>query len=123
VPTEAGLVIGSTYEHHFRDAQPSEAASRALLARLARTIPALMDADLLDARAGIRTTVPTRISPRRLPMLGPLPGRRRVWAMLGLGSRGLLTAPLLAEFLARTAGGPAGVPEDVRLRIGEAVRT
>jgi glycine/D-amino acid oxidase-like deaminating enzyme len=107
------LVVGSSYEHDFDDVRPSEAQSRVLRAKAARMVPALADAEILDARAGVRVTVPRTHSPRRLPLAGPLPGHDRVWALVGLGSKGLLTAPLLARALA--AGDPARLPAEVRI--------
>lgn len=123
VPSDDGLVIGSTYEHEFEHARPTSAASRALVAKLARTVPALEDAVVLDARAGVRVTVPARLSARRLPMLGPVPGHDRIWGMVGLGSKGLLSAPLLAEILASGCEDSADVPAAIRLRIDGAART
>jgi glycine oxidase len=107
------LVVGSSYEHDFDDVQPSEAQSVALRAKAARMVPALADAPILEARAGVRVTVPRTHSPRRLPLAGPLPGRDRVWALVGLGSKGLLTAPLLARALA--PGDTARLPGEVRI--------
>lgn len=107
------LVVGSSYEHDFDDVQPSEAQSLALRAKAARMVPALADASILEARAGVRVTVPRTHSPRRLPLAGPLPGRDRVWVLVGLGSKGLLTAPLLARALA--SGDPSRLPPEVRI--------
>lgn len=114
VPDGDALVVGSTYEHDFDDVAPTEAASLRLRAQAARMIPALADAAVLDARAGIRVTVPGAASPQRLPLVGPLPGRRRVWVFTGLGSKGLLTAPLLARDLPAFLRDPERIPAAVR---------
>ncbi len=114
VPDGEALVVGSSYEHAFGDVLPSRAQSEALRAQAAQMLPALADAEILDARAGVRVTVPRRVSPRRLPLLGPLPGRRRVWVFTGLGSKGLMTAPLLARDLPAWLATPARIPPEVQ---------
>ena len=106
------LVVGSTYEHDFEDLQPSREQTRRLLAKAARMVPALADAAVLEERAGVRVTVPGT----RLPMLGPVPGHRRTWVFTGLGSKGLLMAPLLAQHLSAYLQDPSRIPEDVRVR-------
>ncbi len=115
VPDGDTLVVGSSYEHDFDDVEPSAAESERLVAKAARMVPALTDAPVLEARAGVRVTVPRTHSPQRLPLLGPLPSRRRVWVFTGLGSKGLLTAPLLARDLAAYFDDPARIPAEVRI--------
>ena len=115
VPDGNTLVVGSSYEHTFDDIEPSTAESERLVAKAARMVPALAGARVLEARAGVRVTVPRTHSPQRLPLLGPLPGRRRVWVFTGLGSKGLLTAPLLARDLAAWLDDPARIPAEVRV--------
>jgi glycine/D-amino acid oxidase-like deaminating enzyme len=115
VPQGDTLVVGSTYEHDFEDVEPSAAQSEVLLAKAARMVPDLAGARVLDARAGVRVTVPRTHSPQRLPLLGPLPGRERVWTLTGLGSKGLMMAPLLARALPDYLDDPSRVPPEVRL--------
>ena len=108
VPTAAGAVVGATYEHTFTTLDADPAASLTLRDRAARLVPTLADAPVLGARAGVRLTVPASVSPERLPRLGRVaPG---VWLFAGLGSRGLLTAPLLAEWLPAALSDPSCVP-------------
>lgn len=113
-PAEAGgeaLILGSSYDHDFADLAPSPAVSKALIAKAAKMLPALGGgADVLEARAGVR--VKRRGANR--PLLGPLPGRTRVWTFTGLGSRGLLTAPLLARDLPRFFAEPEAIPAALR---------
>ncbi len=120
VPGGDSLLVGSTYEHAFDHTRPTAEATADLLARAARMVPALAEAQVLEARAGVRVTAPTTHSPQRLPLIGPLPGRRRVWAFLGLGSKGLLTAPLLARDLSSFLRDTAAIPPAVRLRAADA---
>lgn len=117
VPDADSLVVGSTYEHDFDDVRPSAEQSAALVEKAARMVPALAGATVVEARAGVRVTVPRTHSPRRLPLLGPLPGGRRVWTLTGLGSKGLMTAPLLARSLASYFDDPSRIPSDVHLRL------
>ena len=112
VPTPDGLVVGATFEHDFADPAPTVQASRSLRQRAARMLPSLAVAPILDARAGVRVTVP-RV---RLPLLGPLPGEEHIWVFTGLGAKGLLTAPLLARRLPAWLADPAGVPAEVSTR-------
>ncbi len=106
------LVVGSSYEHDFSDLRPSPVQTRLILKRAARMLPELAEAEVLDEKAGARVTVPGT----RLPMLGPLPGRRRLWLFTGLGSKGLLMAPLLAKSLPRYFDNPSELPGEVRVR-------
>lgn len=115
VPDGETLVVGSSYEHAFDDVKPSAEQSRRLRAQAARMVPLLADAPIIEARAGVRVTVPAAVSPKRLPLLGPLPGRRRVWVFTGLGSKGLLTAPLLARDLPVYLTDPDQIPAEVRI--------
>ena len=75
-------------------------------------LPILQDATVLDATAGVRVTVPGT----RLPMLGPLPDRSCIWIFTGLGSKGLLMAPLLARDLPAFFEKPETIPPEVRVK-------
>lgn len=112
VPTDAGVVVGATYEHAFTDLAVDAAASLALREKAARLVPALAEAPVVSARVGVRLTVPASVSAERLPRVGEVaPG---VWLFAGFGSRGLLTAPLLAEALPEWLLDPARVPAELR---------
>ena len=112
VPDQETLVVGTSYEHDFADLAPSEEQTRQILAKASHMLPILQDATVLDATAGVRVTVPGL----RLPMLGPLPGRSRIWIFTGLGSKGLLMAPLLARDLPAFFEKPETIPPEVRVR-------
>ena len=118
VPTAAGVVVGATFEHTFADLRASPEASLWLRDRAARLVPALADAPVVAERVGVRLTVPTSVSPERLPRLGPLGGDRRVWLFAGFGSRGLLTAPLLAESLPGALADPSVVSTALKSGLG-----
>ncbi|WP_457654016.1 NAD(P)/FAD-dependent oxidoreductase [Rhodocaloribacter sp.] len=109
---DAALVVGSSFEHRFTDRRPSPEQTAAILTKAARMLPALRRARVLEESAGVRVGVPGT----RLPMVGPLPGRRRVWVFTGLGSKGLLMTPLLARELPRFFARPETIPPRVRVR-------
>lgn len=110
VPAAAGVLVGATFEHDYTSEAPDPAVSLALRARAARLVPALAEARIVDARAGVRLTVPPGVSAQRLPRLGRVAGR--VWLFAGFGSRGLLTAPLLAEALPAFLADPSRADVD-----------
>ncbi len=90
-------VVGATYEEGSTDTLAREEDHRANLARLKLLLPdfaATVDAARIGGRAGIRT-----VGPGRLPLVGALPGQEGLFGLLGLGSRGLVYAPLCAELL------------------------
>lgn len=115
VPEDDTLVVGSSYERGFRDLRPSNKQTRLILRKAATMVPALRDALVLDATAGVRVTVPGT----RLPMLGPLPGQDRIWIFTGLGSKGLLMAPLLSRHLAAYLDNPATIPPPIRVTLAK----
>lgn len=116
VPGPGGVVVGATYEHTFETTAPTDEATRALAEAAAQTMPLLAGASVLDACAGVRLTVPEHVAPGRLPVWGPMPGARRVWVLTALGSRGLLTAPLLASLLPHALDQPDRLPPEVSPR-------
>ncbi|RAK67508.1 tRNA (5-methylaminomethyl-2-thiouridine)(34)-methyltransferase MnmD [Phenylobacterium kunshanense] len=99
LPLDGGLLFGATHDRDDegaevrpRDHQRNRETLRAALPELAARIA---DA-ALEGRASIRA-----VTPDRLPVAGQLaPG---LFALTGLGSRGLSLAPLLAEHLAALA--------------------
>ena len=114
VPTAAHVVVGATFEHDFESAAPDPGQDAGLVEAAARLVPTLAGAPVVDRRAGVRLGVPAAVSPRRLPYAGPLPGHPGVWVLTGLGSRGLLTAPLLARLLPDALDGRAPMPPETR---------
>lgn len=91
-------VVGATYEEGSTDTLAREDDHRANLVRLQHLLPdfaATVDAARLGGRAGIRC-----VGPDRLPLVGAIPAAEDLYGLLGLGSRGLVYAPLCAELLA-----------------------
>lgn len=109
------VFCGSTYEHRFADLQPSASATEVILRKVEKMLPSIREACVLEERAGVRITVPGI----RLPMVGPLPGRKRVWVFSGLGAKGLLTGPLVAKELPRYLEDPERIPKEMRVRLAK----
>ena len=106
-----GVCIGASYHHDDADDAVREADHRENLARAETMLPGftagLGDAGL-DGWTGFRTTVPDR-----LPIYGAA-GVGGVYTATGLGSRGLLWAPLGAEVIAcELEGEPCPLPRDL----------
>lgn len=130
------LVFGATYDPWAPDraAFPTSSDDARNLAALAETLPDLADRvapETMSGRASARA-----VTPDRLPMMGPVPhleayatrfadlakGRRDdsdepaplvegLYVLGGLGSRGFLWAPLLAEALVSEIAGAPGALE------------
>ncbi len=112
-PDGDAVVVGATFEHSFADTRPDPALDAGLVARAGALVPSLADAVVLGRRAGVRVTVPASVSPRRLPLAGPLPGHDGVWIVSGLGAKGLLTAPLIARWLPDALDGRRALPSEL----------
>jgi len=92
MPNHGMLRVGSTYQHHFHDANPTKEARQQLEGQLQKffTLPYTVE----EHWAAIRPTV----SDRR-PLLGQHPVHKGLWVYNGLGTRGILLAPALAQHL------------------------
>lgn len=111
IPTRDGVLFGATFDRDNADETPLDADGARNLALLAKTLPGLAAAVAgrpLSSRARIRAA--TR---DRLPLAGAVPGREGLFILSGLGSRGLCTAPLLAEHLVALAlDAPSPLPAE-----------
>ena len=105
---EGGVCIGASYNHDDPDAGVRVADHRANLERAEAMMPGFthgIDASRVEGWTGFRATVPDR-----LPVFGAA-ALEGVHAATGLGSRGLLWAPLAAELLAcQLEGEPLPLP-------------
>jgi tRNA 5-methylaminomethyl-2-thiouridine biosynthesis bifunctional protein len=108
---DGGHVAGASFQHDDEGLDVRAADHRENLARAESMLPgftAQLDPTQLGGWAGLRATVPDR-----LPVFGAavIPG---VWFATGLGSRGLLWAPLGAELVASALeGDPAPLPRNL----------
>ncbi len=100
-PFADGVLFGATFDPAVdgADATPDDAsrnANLAALAGLSAPIAEALDPRRLSSRAALRATTPDR-----LPISGAVPdGPPGLYLCTGLGARGFLTAPILAESLA-----------------------
>jgi len=114
-------VVGATYEEGSTDELAREEDHRANLERLKQLLPdfaATVDASRLGGRAGIRS-----VGPDRLPLVGAIPEAAGLYGLLGLGSRGLVYAPLCAELLAcEIEGEPLPLERDLAACLAPSAR-
>jgi glycine oxidase len=110
VPNGDTLVLGSNYDNNFDDLTPDPDATAYIREKTARVVPGVDDAEIVDEQAGVRV----KHSETNLPLLGPLPRRDRLWTFTALGSKGLLTAPLLALDLPAYLQDPTTLPDPTR---------
>jgi glycine/D-amino acid oxidase-like deaminating enzyme len=110
VPNDDGtLILGSSYTHSFDTLEPDPAETRYILQKTAQMLPGVDEAEVLGVTAGVRV----KHESTNLPIVGPLPDRRRIWAFTALGSKGLLTAPMIARELHAYLQDPAVIPQDL----------
>jgi tRNA 5-methylaminomethyl-2-thiouridine biosynthesis bifunctional protein len=114
-------VVGATYEEGSTDERAREEDHRANLERLGNLLPdfaATVEPARVAGRAGIRC-----VGPDRLPLVGAIPGNEGLFGLLGLGSRGLVYAPLCAELLAsEIEGEPLPLERDLVAGLAPAAR-
>ncbi|PSQ95150.1 MAG: FAD-binding oxidoreductase [Bacteroidetes bacterium SW_9_63_38] len=111
VPDGDTLILGSNYNNNFNNLDPDPDATAYIREKTARMVPGVDTADVVEVRAGVRV----KHTNTNLPILGPLPQRTRLWTFTALGSKGLLTAPILAEALPTYLADPATIPEAVQI--------
>ena len=103
--------VGSTFERDWATSGPTAAATRTLQERAGDVIPALRGAPVLEARTGIRVTVPGT----RRPMVGPLRPGSRIHVLTGLGARGALHSAWLGAQIPGFFNNPEAIPEVCRV--------
>jgi tRNA 5-methylaminomethyl-2-thiouridine biosynthesis bifunctional protein len=108
---DQGVCIGASYHHDDDEAGVRESDHRENLRRAESMLPGFtagVEPDGLEGWTGFRTTVPDR-----LPVYGAS-AVAGLYTATGLGSRGLLWAPLGAELLAcELEGEPRPLPRDL----------
>ncbi|PEN14792.1 glycine oxidase [Longibacter salinarum] len=112
VPNDDGtLILGSSYTHNFDSLDPDPDETAYILKKTSHMLPGLQEAEILGVTTGVRV----KHANSNLPIVGPLPGRRRIWTFTALGSKGLLTAPMLAHELPGYLQNPSIIPLDVEM--------
>ena len=89
---EDRYLVGSTYEWTDKTNNPTQKAKTELLEKLERLIDC--EFEVVNQRAGIRPTVVDR-----RPLVGQHPNHKNMYVLNGLGTRGVLVAPSMAEAL------------------------
>jgi glycine oxidase len=109
VPRADGrTLIGATQEDVGYDKDVIFGSISALFERTARMIPALRQARLLDAWAGLRP-----VAPDRLPLIGPDPELAGLYWATGHWTMGILMAPATARAVAELIDqGRSSIPID-----------
>jgi glycine/D-amino acid oxidase-like deaminating enzyme len=99
-------LVGSTYEWTDKTNTPTSKAKSQLLEKLELLISCSYE--VVNQRAGIRPTV----SDRR-PLVGCHPNHNRMYVLNGLGTRGVLIAPSMAESLYEFIESNTPLPEEI----------
>ena len=99
-------LVGSTYEWTDKTNTPTPKAKSQLLEKLELLISCKYE--VVDQRAGIRPTVPDR-----RPLVGCHPNHNRMYVLNGLGTRGVLIAPSIAESLYEFIESNTSLPEEI----------
>lgn len=103
------VVVGSTYEHSFKDSLPSEATGGVLEKRFRIMCPAIAGSlTHIQHWAGVRLTTPDR-----KPCVGSHWNISGFYCIAGMGSRGLLMAPKVAELLADHIYANTKIPDEI----------
>jgi glycine/D-amino acid oxidase-like deaminating enzyme len=119
VPEPDGtLVCGSSYSNDFDDLEPEPEQTAYILEKTSEMLPGLDQMDPLEVTAGVRV----KTADTNLPIVGPLPERDRVWVFTALGSKGLLTAPMLSMELPGYIRDPGTIPPEVRVPAGSGAK-
>ena len=107
IPMGADLyLVGSTYEWTDKTNQPTAEAKSELLEKLEHLVSC--DYEVVDQRAGIRPTVVDR-----RPLVGQHSDHKRLFVLNGLGTRGVLVAPSMAEALYNSIEKDTPLPEEI----------
>lgn len=100
--------IGSTYDNHFDHDQPEEKSIGRITEKLENF---LGEYKIVKHSAGIRPTVKDR-----RPVVGPHKDYSNLYIMNGLGTRGVLNAPLCADHLIANLISGTPIPETISSR-------
>lgn len=108
---DGSVVLGATFEHRFDHDHPDREGRDYLLQRLEKTLPGFGSGiDGERGWAGIRVTTPDH-----RPFAGRHPELEEAYALGGLGSKGLMYAPLLGKLLVETILGKGEIPGPFRI--------
>jgi len=97
IPSESGIIAGSTYQNTFTSNMPTEEGKQTILENFSGVINSPFN--VIKHKAGIRAT-----SPNRKPLIGTHPlGSSSIFVLAGFGAKGLLfsfwSSKLLSKML------------------------
>lgn len=96
--------VGATYAREFENTLPSEIGKDWLIKQFKKLIN--LPFEILHHGAGLRPTIPDR-----RPVIGMHPKNHKMWCINGLGSRGVLWAPYLANTTVSALNDTQSMPE------------
>lgn len=100
------ILIGSSRQFDTADKRVEPDMIRRMLAHAASYIPTLVQLNAIRCWTGLRAA-----SPDGLPLIGPHPGRTKVWLAAGHEGLGITTSLATAELLAaQITGQPCAIP-------------
>ena len=103
---EDRYLVGSTYEWTDKTNDPTQEAKTQLIEKLERLIDCKFE--VVDQRAGIRPTVVDR-----RPLVGQHSNHKSLYVLNGLGTRGVLVAPSMAEALYNSIENDTPLAEEI----------
>ncbi|TNE80533.1 MAG: FAD-binding oxidoreductase [Bacteroidetes bacterium] len=106
----AEFKVGATYNRDAADTLPTEEGKAELIEKLSEIVDT-EGLELVDHSAGYRPAVKDR-----RPLVGEVPNYRGLYVLNGLGSRGVMLAPLMAQWLGEHLLNGKTLPEEVLLR-------
>jgi glycine/D-amino acid oxidase-like deaminating enzyme len=101
--------IGSTYNWEDKSNTPTKEGKEELLSKLKTFI--LSDFEVTDHIAGIRPTVKDR-----RPLVGQHPKHNNLYVLNGLGTRGVMIAPYVAEKLFNFIENATSIDADIDIK-------
>ncbi len=109
IPLKNGTYkVGATFNWKDKDTMPTQAASEDIVEKLKQMLSC--DFEVVDQEAGVRPTTGDR-----RPLLGRHPHFPQLALLNGLGTRGIMAAPYLAELLYEHLETGKSLPEEVHL--------
>ena len=100
--------VGATFNWDFEDDKPTDQGREELLEKI-KTVSDL-PVELLDHEAGIRPTIQDR-----RPICGFHPVHKRIGIFNGLGTKGVMIAPLLSKVFLNFLENGADLPRDISI--------
>ena len=105
-------VLGATYhQEHTSEPQSQDELRNILLSKIGHWVQSTQNAQWIESWRGVRAV----ISPEKQPLIGAIPGQRRLLTLSGFASRGLQWAPYCAQQLAKhLMGAPLDLPQNIQ---------